>query len=111
MSGIRRAGATDRLNLGIADDQTKMQLLSQIPGLDLGFANQRTDISKFNSSATLDADKFNTAQKNDLNKFNVGNTLEAMSKDNANKMGIYGEQMKGWAAGQQAVATAKSGKK
>lgn len=131
--GIGRAGQMDRLNLAIADDQTKQALLAQTSGLDLQHGAQRQDMSKFNIGTALDADKFNvgtaldaskfntglkfdadkynSGMQFDANKFNTGNALGALQQDNLGQFGIYQEKMKGYAAGKQGDAIANSGKK
>ncbi len=83
--GIGRAGQMDRLNLGIADDQTKMQALSQIPGMDLAFAQQGIDMNKFNIGTTLDVDKTNAGNNLDASKFNTGLAYDA-SKTNVGNL-------------------------
>lgn len=119
---IGRDMATNRLNLGIADDQTKMQLLSQIPGMDLSFADQRAGLEKFNIGTSLEeqranianklaADQFNTQMAQDAAKFNMGNTLGAVQDLNKFNLGKYGEQMKAFGAGKTSEALAKGGKK
>lgn len=133
--GISRAGAMDRLNLGVADDQQKMQMLSQIPGMDLAFANQGIDLNKFNTNAALDASKFNVGNQLDASKFNtnlaydasktnIGNTLSAdqfnsnqaydAGKTNAtNSIGALNQnnanKMTGYGAQMTGYAAAKQG--
>lgn len=127
-----RAGQLDRLNLGIADDQTNMALLNQTAGLDLAHGAQGQDMAKFNSTGNLDASKFNSGMAFDANKFNStgafnadtfnsgqqfqanqfnqGNELGALGALNQFNMGKYSEDMKGYAAGKQANAMAGGGK-
>lgn len=119
---IGRAGATDRLNLGIADDQTKTALLGQTAGLDLATAGQKQDMSKFNigsklsadttnAGMALDAGKFNSAQTYDANKFNAGQNYNALGDENKFNAYNAGEQMKAYGSSKTADATVNAGKK
>lgn len=118
---IGRQGASDRLGLGIANDQTNMGLLGATAAADTTRGGQMLDQSKFNSGLTYDAAK--TTINNDLTaqlhgsdqnfaaqQFNVGNNLGAIGQDNNNKIGIYDDAMKGYGAGAAANAISKGGK-
>jgi hypothetical protein len=98
--GIGRAGQVDRLNLGIADDNTKMALLGQTANIDFGVGQQK-----------LGADQFNSGMIYDTNKTNTANTIKGVDGENDFNLGKYAEGMKAWGAGQQAAATAGGGKK
>lgn len=83
---IRSQGATDRLGLQIADDQTKTSLLSQIPQMDLNYANQAADIQKYN----------------------INNALTAGQNQNQSLLDRYKIAMQGYGANQTANAIANS---
>ncbi len=109
--GIGRAGQSDRIEIGKADEVNKNTLLGQVAGLDLTGSGQRQDLAKFNSSSALDANKFNKNAANQLEQYNTQNTIGGLATDNKNKFDIYAEQMRGFGAGQTAEATRRGGKK
>lgn len=94
-----RAGQMDRLGLNIADENTKMGLLSQLPGMDLANANFNADLNKFNIGTKLSSDTtnaanrlqagmFNTGQANDMSRFNVGQTNDVSKFNAGNKTNV-----------------------
>jgi len=89
----QRAGAD--LQSRMFDEQTKTGLLGTAAGLE-------SDLSKFNTSGQLEKDKFNTTLGMQADQFNIGNKLNQVGMMNAAKSGIYGEDMKAWAAQQMA---------
>ncbi len=127
-NAVLRQGMGDRTNIGLADQSQKTQLLQSIPGLQQNVANLKmqnnafdTDINKYNTNAQIDLSKYNTGNKLDLAKynntmaaqtdqFNVGNQLKDQEGKNAFSQGVYSDQMKAWAANQQAQATVDAGK-
>lgn len=109
--GITQQGGLNRLNLQIADDQTKQDLLGKTAGLDLQNAGYQADLAKFNASQMTDAQKFNNNIRLDTEKFDALNTLGAIQKKNEYNLAKYGEQMKGYAAGKSGDAIANGGKK
>jgi hypothetical protein len=75
--GIGRDAAMNRLQLGIADDQTRQGLLASVAGLDLSRAAQTQDLAKFNSAQTYDADKWTAAAGLDIAKFDSAQAYDA----------------------------------
>ncbi len=109
--GLGRDAQMNSLNARLADDQTKMGLLSQVPGMDLGFANQRAGLEQFNLGQLQDTDKFNTSMAQDTNKFNMQNQIGGVQGENQFNAYKYGEAMKGFGAAKQGDAIANAGKK
>ncbi len=131
--GIGRQGVSDRLSLGIADDTQKMGLLGQTVSADTQRAQQIQDLGKFNNSMALDTDRTNaanalTASQNnaafdmqgqqfnsnaamDASRANAAMSAQQLQDANRFKLGVYGEDMKGWAAAKTADGTANAGKK
>lgn len=127
-NAILRQGMTDRSNIGLADAAQKADLLKSIPGFQQNEANLKlqnqaaqTDVNKFNTGTQLDLGKYNTNLQEDLAKynntmaaqtdqFNVGNSIKDSQGLNAYNQGTYSDQMKAWAANQQANATVEAGK-
>jgi hypothetical protein len=94
------AASNNENALRIQDDQTKTDLLTKIPGLD---------IASKGFSAGLD--QWNQGQKSDTDAFNVTNSMNGLGMDTDAKKFTYGEGMKTYAAGKQAEAIGNSGKK
>jgi hypothetical protein len=116
--GIRRQGQGDRTNLGIADENTKTGLLSQLPGMeqsyaqfDLGKQTYLGDLAKQQQGAQLDTQKYNADQATNAQKFNIQNSLNEILQKRAYDMGQYNETMKAWAADKTAEAQNSGGKK
>jgi hypothetical protein len=80
---INQTSANNKMQIGMNDEQNRISQLSQVPGMQ------------------------NT--QNQAAEFNIGNAINEGNAANAYKYGIYNTQMKGYAAGQQANATANSG--
>lgn len=70
-AGIGRAAQSNALNIGISDDQTKMGLLSQLPGIDLANANFNLGQAQFNTGAQNAASQFNAGAANTAGAFNA----------------------------------------
>jgi len=81
--GINQTTANNKMQIGMNDEQNRISQLGQVPGLQ--------------------------NQQNQAQEFNIGNAINEGNNYNAYKSGIYGSQMAGWAAGQQAQATQNSG--
>ncbi len=73
-AGIGRAAQANALGIGISDDQTKMALLSQIPGMDLANAGFNLNQAQFNTGATNKANEFNANANNATSQFNANAT-------------------------------------
>lgn len=69
--GVYNEGALNRLNLGIADETTKMNLLGQASGLE----NQ---LGQFNTTGDINAQKFN-----------IGNQIRGVEGANVNAMDVF----------------------
>lgn len=131
--GIGRQGQLDRLSLGIADDQTRQNLLGQTAQLDLARAGQAQDMGKFNIGSKLDADKssammaldaskatanlgqdamkFNTTNAFEADKYNTGLATQGIRDQNMFNSDAYKQDMGAYGAGKQAAATAAGGGK
>lgn len=118
--GIGQEAARRRLDIGIADDQQKMNLLSQIPGLDLGFANQRAGLEQYNIGNKFDADRMNVAnvmQKDmfnrqmqfDVDRQNQAQQLADLANVNNMRLAKYNSQMGAIGGEEQARALAAGG--
>ncbi len=73
----QRGAQGNALGIGMADEQQKNSMLSQIPGMDLANSQFKAGLNQFNIGTDLDAQKFNSAQGLDAGKFNVGTALDA----------------------------------
>lgn len=122
-NAVLRQGMGDRSNIGIADQANKSSMLMAIPGFQQNEANLKlqnnaamTDINKFNTLNQIDLSKYNKSTAADLAKynntvaaqsdqFNVQNQIKDIEGKNAFGQGVYSDQMKAWAAQQQADAT------
>jgi len=86
---VNRQGKSNALNIGIQDEQNRIQQLSALPGVE----NQR--VSAWQNVRSQD----------------LGNLLKENENRNQFNQNKYNQQMSAWAAGKQAEATANSGKK
>jgi hypothetical protein len=105
-NALTRGGMSDRLNIGLADQGQKADLLKAIPG----FEGQVADLKLKNNAFDADNQKFNIQMNTDRDKFNLTNALKGLEAQNNYNSNVYSEQMKAWAANKQADATANSGK-
>jgi hypothetical protein len=106
--GVNRQSSENRLNLGLADEGQKLDLLKMLPDAELKQKSFQADLNKYNLDRTYDASKFNATNKLDAKKFNTTATLDQIAKQNAFKLGAHSEDMKGWAAGKTGKAIANS---
>lgn len=90
---VLRQGALDRANIGVEDERTRMEMLSRLPGAELEAAKYKSGLDIFNTSAA-----------NEAGQFNVSNRIQDLGAANQWRQGLYGEQMKGYAAGKTAEA-------
>lgn len=99
--GVRRQGQQDRMNLAIADEANKTDLLKTMPTTDLAnaaFGLDKTRLSTDvrlteqgnklqadtgNAERNLESDQFNAAAKNDITKFNRLNDIDAQKFNSA----------------------------
>lgn len=127
-NAILRQGMTDKNSIALADASQKADLLKSIPGFQQSEANLKlqnqsaqTDVNKFNTGNQIDLNKYNSTMAEDLAKynntvaaqtdqFNIGNSIKDSQGQNAFNQGTYSDQMKAWAADQQAKATVDAGK-
>jgi len=93
---VARQGNLNRMQIGVNDEQNRIQQLSMLPGME--------------SSAYNDALKkesmWDAARKSDIDAA----VQENARRQQYNNM-VYQEQMRAWAANRQAQATENSGKK
>lgn len=126
---VRNQGVQNRLNLQIADDQTKTGLLSQLPGMEIANVAPETakqeylgnmasteqgrglDTAFKNVANTTDTAKYNAGATTDAQKYNIGNALNDILQKRAYDTAGYSEDMKAWAAGKSADAQSSAGKK
>lgn len=107
--GIGRDISGKRLDLALADDQTRTQLLSQIPDMNLRQKGFEADLNKFNIGTGLDVNKFNAGQTAAAEQFNKGQALNQVQQLNDFNKYKYGQQMAGYAAGKTGDAIAAGG--
>lgn len=108
--GIARQGLHNATNLGIADDQQKVEMMKFLPQMELQQKAFGADLEKFNIGNKLDSDKFNVSANFDADKFNMGNTFGQFDKENQFNAFKYGEDMRGWSAEKTGKAIENSGK-
>lgn len=126
---IANAGATSRLGLNIQDESNKLDILKQLPGLQLGASN--FDLTKANTANDLalkeqgvgldtafknnqqatDIAKYNADQNSAADKFNSSAALNELLQQRAFESNKYNEAMKAWGAEKTAEATGSGGKK
>ncbi len=104
---IGAAGQTARANIGLQDEQTKNQMLSQLPGQEL--AALQPEMQKANAWQQMAQGEQGQAIQRE--QFNTNAALQQQENQNQANMGVYQEQMKAQAAERQARATEASGKK
>jgi hypothetical protein len=92
--GIRQQGLMGNLGIDMQDDQTKTQLLSQLPGMQLNQANFDQSQRAYRNTA-MDLD--NQRAMKDIAGFNAYNA------------DAYSKAMQEWGAGKTADAQARSG--
>lgn len=87
--GTARQENLNDLQIGMNDEQNRIQQLGQLPGME-----------------QQQAQMYETAKNND-----VTNAISENSRRNEYNENLYGQQMSAWAANRQAIATQNSGKK
>lgn len=111
MQEVRGQGAKDRLNILAQDEAQKLGLLSALPGQE----NQATSI--FGNLAQGEAQRAeglglsNRGYSTDVEKLNQQRALDEIARVDQNKLAKYQEEMRAYAAAQQANAIAMSGQK
>jgi hypothetical protein len=90
---IKNQGLQNRFQIGMQDEQTKNQFLSQLPGLDLQKAN---------------FDQSQRAYQNQASQYDIGNALKDVGGLNAYNAGAYSDAMKEWGATKSAEAQANA---
>lgn len=115
---IGAQGQRARADIGLQDEQTKNQMLTQLPGMELQAlqpemqkANAWQQMAGQESGQDLARQQFNQNANMSTQQFNVGNALKEQQGQNAANMQLYQEQMKDLSGERQARATEKSGKK
>lgn len=104
---IGAQGQQARANIGLQDEQTRTQMLSQLPGQEL--AALQPAMQKASAWAQMAQNEQNQAIQRE--QFNTTAALQQQQNLNQSNMGLYQEQMKAQAAERQARATEKAGKK
>ena len=95
---VFRQDAANRLGLGIADENQKLDLLKTVPGMDMALAGYNADLNRFNSGMTMDANKFNKGVDLDVQRYNSMGGLQGLQGENTYNQYKYGQDMMGWAA-------------
>jgi hypothetical protein len=90
-----RAGQGSRMNIGIQDEANRINQLGALPGMEQAAAGFELDKVKAGQAAR-DAD--------------IQRQIQEAKDKNAFNMGLYQENMAGWAADKQGNAIEKSGK-
>lgn len=115
---IGAQGQSARASIGLQDEQTKNQMLSQLPGMELqALQPEMQKASAWQQMATgeqgqdFQRQQFNKNADMSSQQFNVGNALKEQQGQNAANMQLYSEQMKDLSGERQARATEKAGKK
>lgn len=134
---VANQGITDRLGIRTKDEEQRLGLLTQLPGMEvnalqpelqkadmwskvaqsdndqaakLGLANRDFEFNrqKYNTDNSLNTDKFNIGNAMDAGKYNIGNDFAENKQKTDFDLKRYEEQMKAWAAEKQAEATRNS---
>lgn len=93
--GVNNQLAGNQMQIGMNDQQNKLSMMSQLPGMQLGAAN----FKQGQAQMQLGADSTD-----------VANAMQGTQAQNTYNLGKYQTQMQGYGAGQTASATAKAGK-
>lgn len=111
-------GQLARANIGLQDEQTRNQMLSQLPGMELqALQPEMQKVSAWQQMAGTEQgqdfqrQQFNQNAAMSSQQFNVANALKEQQAQNAANMQLYQEQMKDVSAERQARSTEKAGKK
>jgi hypothetical protein len=92
--GVGQAGQTARAQIGLQDEQQKMDLLKQLPGMEV---------------QALDPEFKNRQMNVDTSKYNIDQALKDKYTEDQAKQNEYQEQMKAWAANEQANSIMRAG--
>lgn len=93
--GINNENSKNQMQIGMNDEQNKLSMMSQLPGMQLGAAN--FGLAKTN--AQLGA-----------NSADIANEMQNSSAKNTFDLGQYQTKMAAYGAGQTAAATQRAGK-
>ena len=93
--GVNNTNAQNQMQIGMNDQQNKISMLSQVPGMQLGAAN--FGLQKTNTQLGA-------------NSADVANAMQGAAASNTFNLGQYQTQMAGYGAGQTAQATANQKK-
>lgn len=93
---VARQGNLNRMQVGVQDEQNRIQELSQLPGMENMIL--QTDLQKENM--------FDQSRQQDLQR-----AIEENNRRNQFNQNVYNQKMSAWAADRQAYATENSGKK
>lgn len=91
---VQRQGLLDRAGIGMQDQQSKDQMLMQLPGMDLNQANFQQGQRSFTAQA---------------NQYDIGNKLKDIGGFNAYNSDAYGKAMQEWSASKIADVQARAG--
>lgn len=94
--GVNRDTANNKLQIGVNDEQNRISQLSSLPGM-------------YNQVIQPQMQKIN--MEGQARQIDNSNAIAESDRQNQYNLGKYQTQMQGWGAGQQAYATAHSGKK
>lgn len=94
MQNIAQQGALQRGNIGLQDEQMRMQALSQLPGMEIQalqpqFQNRQTNLQ--------------------TQQFNIQNAIQENMAKRAQQQAEYSEKMRAWAGERQGEAMRESG--
>lgn len=113
---IARQGQEQRIGIGGQDEAQRLQLLSQLPGMEVqALQPEFQKTSMWGNLANAEANKAsdlalqNRAYSTDVEKLNKLGALQENARLDQSNLGAYSEAMKAYAANQQAKATAASG--
>jgi hypothetical protein len=103
---VYRTAANNNVNLGIADENQKLDLLKTIPGMDLAGAQYTAGLNQSNNATKNAATQYNAGVDMDAQKFNALGGISGKSGVNAYNSNVYNQNMAGWGAGMSADAIA-----
>lgn len=116
MQDISRQGQENRLGIGLQDEQQRLNILSQLPGMEVqALQPDFQKVSAWGQLANAEANKKsdlalqNRAYSTDVDKLNKLGAMNENARLDQSNLGAYSEAMKAYAAEQQAKATAASG--
>lgn len=97
---IAREGASSRLGLQSQDEDRRLDLLKQMPGMELQWLQPKVQQAQYKTSGQAAAQDAN-----------IQRALQELGNQRAFKEGRYQDAMKEWATSQQAGALAKQGER